>query len=123
MKNRRNLTIKSLVFSKWTRKGYAAFASLGKLVTIAHRSFAICKSFLSNKNNILPSLTNAPESTENQNDNNDTVFTAWLETMLMELGIVSLDEAYYSTNQNIIIGRSPYFTNRRIWTFSFYTKP
>ena len=123
MKNQYNIAKSALVFSKWTRKSYAIFASLGKLVTIAHLSIDICKSFFTQKKNILSLLTTNSEESENRDVEKDSLIWEWLEKLMLEMGIISLDEAYYSTEQNIIFGQSPYFTNRRIWTFSFYTKP
>ena len=122
MRDLHNKAKKSLVFSKWTRKSYAVFASLGKLVTIGHLSIDICKSFLSQKKNILAALTNNSESSDSEHADPDSLDATWIETLLLELGIVSLDEAYYLTNQTITFGQSPYFTLCRIWTFSFYTK-
>jgi hypothetical protein len=37
---------KVLVFAQWSRKGYAVFASLNKVVNIAHLSIELCKSAL-----------------------------------------------------------------------------
>ncbi len=42
MKKKPGISKKNLVFSQWSRKNYAVFASLGKVVTIAHVSVDIC---------------------------------------------------------------------------------
>jgi hypothetical protein len=46
MKYQYKITKNNIVFSKWTRKSYAVFASLSKLVNIARLSIDIFKSFI-----------------------------------------------------------------------------
>ncbi len=46
MKNERNSSITYLIFSQWSRKNYAIFASLRKVVKISSLSVDICNSSL-----------------------------------------------------------------------------
>jgi hypothetical protein len=116
MKYQHKINQRSIVFSKWTRKSYAVFASLGKLVSIAHLSFDICMSFFSKKKNRLNVLKNNTELVENEDIETEAFFSEWFEKLLIELGIINIDETYNSTKLNIRIWQSPYFTHCRIWT-------
>lgn len=112
MRCRNKISGSYLVFSKWTRKRYAAFASLGKLIKIARLSVDTFKSLLSENKPIQLLL-----DTEN---NKDEVFNealddniASLEEMKHQLFLVlqhsKLNKAYFPVIK-FINWQSPYFT-------------
>ena len=52
MREKYNISRKNLVFSQWSGKKYAAFASLGRVVVIAHVSADICNASLKKNTSI-----------------------------------------------------------------------
>ncbi|MBE9466797.1 MAG: hypothetical protein IMY72_00590 [Bacteroidetes bacterium] len=101
MKYQHKINQRSIVFSRWTRKSYAVFASLGKIVSIGHLSFDTCMSFFSKKKTSLNKLINNTEPVENEDIETETFFSEWLEILLIELGIIKINEEYNSTKLNI----------------------
>ncbi len=78
-----------LVFSRWTRKSYAIFASLHKAINIARLSVSICKYSFS-KNQILLRLTSRGlgiDTTENNFEEKAILFSKWTTV----LGLVTAD--------------------------------
>ncbi|MBI9065828.1 MAG: hypothetical protein JEZ09_00970 [Salinivirgaceae bacterium] len=53
MQQKNYISKKSLTFSKWSRKGYAVFASLGKVVKIGQLNVEICKQAIKKNTNLL----------------------------------------------------------------------
>ncbi len=85
-----------LVFSRWTRKNYAIFASLHKSINIARLSVSICKYSFS-KNQSLLRLANRGlgiDTTENDFEEKDILFSDWATI----LGLVTAD-TYHKKNK------------------------
>ena len=53
MQKSKNIQKQILVFSKWSRKGFAVFASLGKVVKIGQLNVEICKQAIKKNINLL----------------------------------------------------------------------
>ncbi len=69
VKSNIKISQKSLVFSKWSRKNYAIFASLKRVVKIARLSVDICSSSLKkNASSILVILNNIVEEIKPEED-------------------------------------------------------
>lgn len=84
-----------VVFSQWSRKSYAAFASLNKVVSIGHLSIDICKSSLL-KNATLIRLLNlfiSDESDADEYDVNELLENSSL--FLAEMPIISAKNDIY----------------------------
>lgn len=100
----------TLVFSKWSRKNYAIFASLSKVVKIARVSVDICISsltknksilrFLKQENQLLISELDAEEKNQLNSD--------WLSILLFELGLIKLDEPCGSSANIFLNNKGPY---------------
>lgn len=101
MKHQYQKTNNTIVFSKWTRKNYAVFASLKKVVNIVRLSLHTCFSLLS-KNEFILRLINEGENIEvsNSKPNDDrAIFSQWFIILLLDLGLISLDESCSLTNR------------------------
>lgn len=101
MKYQYQKTNNTVIFSKWTRKNYAVFASLKKVVNIVRLSLHTCFSLLS-KNEYILRLINEGENvdTSNSEPNNDqAIFSQWFIILLLDLGFISLDESCSLTNR------------------------
>ena len=53
MQKSSNIKPKQVIFSKWSRMGFAVFASLGKVVKIAHLKVEICNQAIQKNLNLL----------------------------------------------------------------------
>ncbi len=85
----------NIVFSKWTRKSYAVFASLHKVIIIAQLSVDICIS-LSGKNQSILRLFNQGtriDISENDSGEQEAIFSECLIVLLIESGLISIDES------------------------------
>lgn len=74
-------------FRRWSRKGYAAFASLGQCVTIGQVRKSITERALTKQ--VAPGITRPTEQVENSRDDHDTPtmpITA-IETLLAALSL------------------------------------
>ena len=101
MKHQYQKTNNTVLFSKWTRKNYAVFASLKKVVNIVRLSLHTCFSLLS-KNEFILRLINEGENVEvlNSEPNEDQiVFSQYFIILLLNLGVISLDESCSLTNR------------------------
>lgn len=110
-----------IVFSKWSRKNYAIFASLHKVVNIVRLSVDICKSALSKNQSVIHLLNQGTSEDISGNDyrEKDALFSEWFMVLLLELGIVTVKESYSFTYLHLRTKQSPYFASCRIWTL-FY---
>ncbi len=106
MKTQLQISNNSVVFSKWTRKSYAIFSSLKKVVKIAQLSIDVFKSSFTNLP-VLSALLNNIESDEIANEDScdsENHFTVLFNELLVALGLVKFEKAYSlqnteSTNQ------------------------
>ena len=57
MFRKNKIPVTLVVFYRWSRKGYAVFASLGKVIKIAPQKVDICKQLLKNNYNLLTATT------------------------------------------------------------------
>lgn len=66
MKSLKYITRTSFTFLKWERKGYAVFASLGRLIRIGKLSISISQNFIS-KNEVKTGLLSPNQDTSDEN--------------------------------------------------------
>lgn len=104
-----------VVFSGWSRKAYAIFASLKKVVRIASLSIDVCiMSLLKN-----PSVVQLMDIFNAENDDTEEL-EAELEGDLSQLAILPVvaNNDTFSSLENIKIQpESPYFVSCKIWAF------
>ena len=109
-----------VVFSQWSRKSYAAFASLNKVVSIGHLSIDICKSSLL-KNATLIRLLNlfiSDESDADEYDVNELLENSSL--FLAEMPIISAKNDIYIQEKLISNNlRKPIFCSMQSMGFLF----
>jgi hypothetical protein len=101
MKHQIHKTNNTVLFSKWTRKNYAVFASLKKVVNIVRLSIQTCFALLGN-NKVALRLLNKGENIEFSNsepDEDQMVFSQYFIILLLNLGVISLDESCSLTNR------------------------
>ncbi len=119
MQEIKNAYNKPIIFSKWSGKKYAIFASLHRVVNIARISIDICKASLL-KSNTLNSLINLFEK-----DNLEEEDTDWEElqdSLLLKQLIpsIALDSANsYFKKYFALIYEGPYFALCKVWAFFF----
>ncbi len=103
MKFNKKISLKSLVFSKWSRKNYAIFASLKKVVKIARLSVDICASSLKkNASSIIVILNNIAEEIKPEEDELELELLtiespAFRAALLCNFNSESLDKSTYNT--------------------------
>lgn len=78
-----------LVFSRWTRKSYAIFASLHKAINIARLSVNICKYSFSKNQSLLQLASQGLgiDTSENDLEEKAILFSAWITI----LGLITAD--------------------------------
>lgn len=108
-----------IVFSQWSRKSYAVFASLRKLICIARLSIDLCSSSLFK----VPAIVRLLSLLGISDVDDDTSISEQLENLLLSLEIlpkISSNTDIYAlnkfTNYNT---RNPYFAQCKVWVFSF----
>jgi hypothetical protein len=114
----------TVVFSKWTRKNYAVFASLKKVINILHLSIHTCFSLLV-KNKFILRLLNQTKNFEisNTNCNKEQIpFSQRIIILLLEMGIISIEEALYLTQEKDLFTESPCFALSKMWAFLLVKK-
>ena len=112
-----------VVFSGWSRKAYAIFASLKKVVRIARLSIDIClMSLLKNPSvvqfmDIFNTEKDEPEELEIEQESDLLLLAAVLP-------VVSKSDVLSSDNEDIKpLLESPYFVQCKIWAFVFGSIP
>jgi len=81
-----------MVFSKWTRKSYAVFASLYKVTRIAQVSVDICLASLRKNASVLSWLCrDCGLAFDDEADKDEDVAPEWLLLEMLGLGVVELD--------------------------------
>lgn len=106
-----------IVFSKWTRKNFAIFSSLHKVIKIARLSIDICISSFSKNQSVLCLLNQgiSMDISENDSKEKEAFFSEWF--MVLLLGLITIDESYSLTDLHLGTDQSPYFASCKIWTF------
>ncbi len=107
-----------IVFSQWSRKSYAVFASLNKVVHIARLSIDICQSSLLNIPAVirLLSLLGVSDIEDDDIDTNEQIDNL---LSLAVMPIISSNKDIYSQNKLINYNSgSPYFALCKVWAFS-----
>jgi predicted membrane protein len=102
-----------IIFSRWSRKGYALFACLKKVVHIARLSFDMGESSVSKKSTIIRICTLLGIDDSENND----IDIKELQLLSVIMPITSINKDIYS---QIIISsntESPYFAQCKVWTF------
>ena len=97
MKHHNQKSNNAVVFSQWTRKTYAIFASLKKIVNIVRLSIDTCFALLF-KNKFILSMLNfntKADSSESETKDNKNYMPQWFTILLLDLGILSFDESYW----------------------------
>lgn len=103
MKYQNKKSNNSIVFSKWTRKNYAIFVSLHKVIKIARLSIEICISFFRKNQSVLCLLNQGTsiDISENDSKEKETLFSEWFMVLLLELGLITIDESYSLTDLHL----------------------
>lgn len=112
MKHQFKISKHSIVFSKWTRKRYAAFASLGKLVKIARLSVDAFKSLLT-QNKPIQLLLGIGQKNDELDEEDYMEKSTLLEEVFTQLLLalkISCSKETISSKLNSLIRQSPYFT-------------
>lgn len=112
----------TIVFSQWSRKSYAVFASLKKVVRIARLSIDICLSSLLNVPAVICLLSLLVNSAE---EDDNTAIDEQYVNLQLSLAVMPListhKETYSSDNINNLQYRNPFFAPCKVWVFSFKT--
>jgi hypothetical protein len=109
-----------VVFSQWSRKSYAVFASLKKVVSIGHLSIDICKSSLLKSATLIRLLNtfSADNSDTDEYDINELLENASL--LLAELPLISAKNDIYIQEKIISNNlRKPIFCSMQSMGFLF----
>lgn len=112
---------KRIIFSRWSRKNYAIFASLNRVVNIARLSVDICVTSLLKTNTLISSLRGEGiDSDYREGDHTfeelqeDQLFSQLLPVVVINPDITPKQEIIHLT-----IPESPYFASCKIWAFCF----
>ena len=86
----------SIVFSKWSRKNYAIFASLHKVIKIARLSVDVCMSSLSKNKSIQQKSyqIKASEFEGYEIFESEEGLSEWINELLLKLGLLKVEESY-----------------------------
>lgn len=115
----RHTNTEVVVFSRWSGKNYAVFASLKKVVSIGHLSIDLCKSSLL-KNRSVIRLLNLLGGEDERNEECDVVEPredAMLLLALMADGNCG-DDIYCEKIRYTNLGK-PIFCASKVWAFLF----
>ncbi len=99
MKSQNKKSNSILVFSRWTRKSYAIFASLHKAINIARLSVNICKYSFSKNQSLLQLASQGLgiDTSENDLEDKAILFSDWL-TILGLITAGTYDSKYKLRN-------------------------
>lgn len=87
MHKNQNTISKPLVFSRWSRKNYAAFASLKKEVVIAYLKFDVCVAAMLKCKNLILSLIEPSDLDQMSIDDIDREQSVSIADLLSALGL------------------------------------
>ncbi len=109
-----------IVFSQWSRKNYAVFASLKKVIRIARLSIDICQSSLLKTPTVIHLLSLLGLSNI---ENDDTNTYEQIDNLLLSFAVmptISNSKDIYSQNKLINYNTgNPYFAKCKVWVFLF----
>ena len=86
----------AVVFSKWTRKSYAVFVSLHRVINIARLSIDICIASFGKIQAMLRLLNQGIGIDANENDSpeREEELSEWIMKLLLKSGITEINESY-----------------------------
>jgi len=99
MNQQQHIQRNSLIFARWSRKNFAIFASLGKVVKITRLTVEICDASLRKSVNLLPLFLHDLKLIEDQNDELETELN--LEKALEVLPVLSAVSVGQAAHVNI----------------------
>lgn len=97
MKDQKNKSKYNLVFSEWKRKDYAVFASLHKVIKIAHLSVDICIASLSGNKSVIrvPDQLNGSSANEKELYQEKEGLPDWLTGLLLTFDLITIGKDCY----------------------------
>jgi len=86
----------AVVFSKWTRKSYAIFASLNRVINIARLSIDICVASFGKIQAMLRLLNRGMgiDTDENDSPEREEELSEWIVKLLLKSQITEINESY-----------------------------
>ena len=102
MKETKSIAKRRLVFTKWSRKSYAIFASLKREVQIGHLSFSICGSLVRKTKSFVSFASRMEFSsfTDKQQNLADSLQLSNMSSYLLVLRLVSMTDAENTLNRH-----------------------
>ncbi|MBX2844275.1 MAG: hypothetical protein KTR26_21085, partial [Flammeovirgaceae bacterium] len=124
MKSKNLISPACVVFSRWTRKSYAVFASLNKVINISRLAVEICVTSFCKIPSVLR-FTNQETQKEGDFtaldlDEESSAFSLWLIELFVSAGLIKIDFSFSGNVINIIFIQSPYFAVCNIWALLFF---
>ncbi|MDP3431926.1 MAG: hypothetical protein Q8T04_03035 [Bacteroidota bacterium] len=97
MKDQKNKSKYNLVFSEWKRKDYAVFASLHKVIKIAHLSVDICIASLRGNKSVIRVHDQLSGSSANEKElyQEKEGLPDWLTGLLLKFDIITIEKDCY----------------------------
>lgn len=120
MRSSRHISNKVLTFSQWSRKNYAIFASLGKVVKIAHLSVDLCvSSILKSQPGIGSALLRFFLAPEKEDEEDSAIVQEMLQMELLPLAIFNSDnyQTYHKIINCLTMAHYLYFTDGGLFLF------
>lgn len=121
---------KVVVFSKWSRTSYAIFASLGKLIKIAHVSADVADKALGKKTSLPYTLTDFSYFKNNPTSILEELWEAKVipDALMKQLGLLmnffmlftSIQKESESASYILFRNQSPCFITIKAWTFYLF---
>lgn len=95
----------AVVFSKWTRKSYAIFASLNRVINIARLSIDICVASFGKIQAMLRLLNQGIGIDANESDSpeREEELSEWIMRLLLKSGITEINESYSFKKLNKVL--------------------
>ena len=110
MKRRSHISAECLIFSKWKRKNYAIFATLNRVVIIAHLSIDTCVCLFSKLKQLQCVELGDGDATESEKEGLENSESHLLKSLVYRLGIekdFAFVSDYYKLFEYRIMNKSP----------------